>query len=318
MADPSFASDTPDLADIDDGHSPSTRKIARLMAVFILPSIFLILVAVALVLFLLPKLKAGHGVPVAPVAAQPVDKDAQIAALQGQIAVLQGQLGHPAVTAAAPGAPPVPALSYAADSAALTQLSARLDRIEASQRALAHAAAAAAAADSLRDAADSGGPFPTELALVQSSLANPHLLDAVRPFADKGIPSKVTLAAQFPHVAATANIAAKGASGDKSLMTKLRHSLGSFISVRRTDTATDGVGVEATLARAENRMNAGDLGGAVGYLNGLPVAAQTAIKPWLDQARARVALDAATRQISENALGTLGQANTETNTGGAL
>src|SRR6185312_612869 len=96
---------------------------------------------------LLPRLKAGRlTAPVPAVAAAPADKDAQIAALQNQVAALQSQLlSHAAApVAASPGAA-VPV--YAADSAALTQLSARLDRVEASQRALAHAVSAAAAAE---------------------------------------------------------------------------------------------------------------------------------------------------------------------------
>ncbi len=316
MADPSFVSETTDDV-IDDGHSPTTRNIARLMAVFILPSIFFILVAVGGFLFLRQRMEqTSHAATKTAVAAAftPSDKDAQIAALQSQILTLQSQLlNHPAAPATAAGTVP----AYAADSAAVAQLSARLDRIEANQRALAHAASAAAAAEAMRGAADSGAPFPTELALVQSSLANPHVLDAVRPFADKGIPSKVTLAAQFPHVAAVANIAAKAANGDKGPLAKLSHFFGGFISVRRTDAAPNGQGVESTLVHAEASMNAGDLAGAVTYLNSLPAPAQTAIKPWLDQARARVMLDNATRQISNAALGQLGQTG-DAAAGGAL
>jgi hypothetical protein len=322
MADPSFVSEPSNdvIADIDDGHSPATRNIARLMAVFILPSIFLILVALGGFLFLRQHMQpqAGHAAPTTVAASAPVapaDKDAQIAALQGQVVALQGQLLNRQTTpaATATGSAPV----YAAESAAFAQMSARLDRIEANQRALAHAASAAAAAEAMQGAADAGAPFSTELALVQSQLANPHVLDAVRPFADKGVPSKVTLAAQFPHYAATANIAAKAATGGKGPLAKLSRFFGSFISVRRTDAAPNGQGVEATLVHAETSINAGDLAGAVTYLNALPAPAQTAIKPWLDQARARVALDAATRQISNAALGTLGQANGDA-AGGAL
>jgi len=318
MADPSFANDitevTPLVAEPEDWAGDNTRKTFRLLALVILPSIFLLLCLVAVFFLILPRLKAGRLTAAAPAAAAaPADKDAEIAALQGQVANLQNQL---LTRQAAPPAAALPGAAVtgpilAADSAALTQLSARLDRVEANQRALAHAASAAAAADALQGAADSGAPFATELALVQSQLANPHLLDPVRPFAERGIPSRVALATQFAHVAATANIAAKAASGDKGPLAQLRHSLGAFVSVRRTDTTANGVGVEATLAHAEAHIDAGDLAGAVGYLNTLPVPAQTAIKTWLDQARARVALDAATRRISEQALGALGQSSTE-------
>ena len=319
MADPSFANDIPEAAPLvaepEDWAGDNTRKTFRLLALFILPSVFLLLCVVAVFFLVMPRLKAGHWTASAPVPAVPAatDKDAEINALQGQVANLQNQLliHQAAPTTALPGGAAVTGPILAADSAALAQLSARLDRVEATQRALVHAASAAAAADALQGAADSGAPFATELAVVQSQLANPHLLDAVRPFAERGIPSRVALATQFPHVAATANIAAKAANGDKGPLAQLRHSLGAFISVRRTDTTANGVGVEATLAHAEAHIDAGDLAGAVGYLNGLPMPAQTAIKPWLDQARARVALDAATRRISEQALGALGQSSTD-------
>ncbi len=324
MADPSFGNDiSTDLtAETGDGHSPATQKIARLMAVFILPSIFVILVALAGVLFLLQHLKAGHAAAPAPaVAAAPADKDAQIAALQSQLAALQGQLANRQPGApVAPGAAPVASAPVlAADSAAITQLSARLDRVEANQRALVHAASAAAAAAALQNAAEGGAPFPTELALAQSQLGNPHLFDTVRPYADKGVPSRAALATQFPRIAATANLAAKASTGDKGPLASLRRSLGGLlhISVRRTDTA-DGTGVDGALARAETRIDSGDLAGGVSYLNTLPAPAQAAIKPWLDKARARVALDAATRQISQTALGALGQTGADPVAGGAL
>ncbi len=321
MADPIYAADTapePGGVELSDEDRKAMRRSTFAMAGF--AAVFILMLVILMVAFGLKM--ASTKVPVSPaVATAPGTKDAQIAALQSQILSLQGQLAsHPSgpVTAAPGTAAPVgTAPILAADSAALTQLSARLDRVEANQRALAHAASAAAAADALQAAADSGAPFPTELALVQSQLANPHVLDAVRPFADHGIPSRVALATQFPHVAATANIAAKAANGEKGPLAQLRHSLGAFISVRRTDTAASGVGVEAILARAEAHIEAGDLAGGVGYLNGLPMPAQTAIKPWLDQARARVALDAATRRISEQALGALGQSN-DPSAGGAL
>jgi len=111
--------------------------------------------------------------------------------------------------------------------------------------------------------------------------------------------------------------AAKAATGGNGPFAKLGRFFGSFISVRRTDAAPNGQGVEATLAHAEDRVDAGDLAGAVTYLSALPAPAQTAIKVWLDQARARVALDNATRQISNTALGQLGQADGDA-AGGAL
>ena len=152
---------------------------------------------------------------------------------------------------------------------------------------------------------------------MQPSLSDPHMLDTVRPFADKGIPSEAALATQFPRAAALANIAAKGAKGDNGVLNKIGRWFGNFISVRRTDNDL-GSGTEATLAHAERRISAGDLTGAVAYLDALPPAAQTAMGPWLDAARARVALDAATLQISEQALTTMGTIENAPATGGGL
>ena len=324
MADPSYASEpadgtavTPGVA--EDWASDRTRNVFRLLALFILPSIFLVLVALGGFLFLTQHKAATPAQPVvatAPAATpSPVSKDAEIAALQNQIALLQAQLPNHAAAPAAVAPAPTPL--YAADAAALAQISARLDRIEANQRAIAHAAAAANAAEALQRAAASGAPFTTELAVVQSSISDPHVLDTVRPFADKGIPSEAELATQFPHAAAIANIAAKGAKGDNGVLSKISHWFGNFISVRRTDSEL-GTGTEATLAHAERRINAGDLAGAVAYLDALPTPAQTAMGSWLDAARARTALDAATLQISEQALTALGNVQNAPVAGGGL
>ncbi len=317
MSDPLNTSDITN-ADAQDWADPKTTSIARLMAFFILPSVF-VLIALFAVFWGLTHQKKPAAVAAAPVPAvsaqvttgAATDKDTQIAQLQGQLLALQNQL-HPAEGAIAP-APPY----YTPDPSALAQLSARLDRVEAAQHELVKATAAAYAARSLQLAAKNQQPFLSELAVVEPALNDPAVVATLRPYAEKGVPSEVALAVTFPSIAARANIAAKADDGKNGILDKIRHAIGGFISVRRVGNP-GGQGAEAILERAEIRLNNGDLKGAVAYLDTLSPSAQKALSPWLEQARARVLVDDTTRRISETALNHLSQmTNVPINTSGA-
>ncbi len=257
-----------------------------------------------------PAVVASAAQPAAA-AAPAVDKDAEIAALRNQIALLQSQGTAPVPAQAAP--------AYAADPAALAALSARLDRVEANQRAFARAAMVANAAEALAVTARSGAPFSTQLAAVMPGLDDPTLVAPLTPYAEKGVPTVVDLALRFPQAARYANIASRNDNGDNSLMTRALHALGSIISIRRTDNP-DGQGTQAILARAQNHLNSGDLNGAVGYLDTLKPAAHKAMEPWLADARARLLVDDTTQRVAESALGRMAQTSADpaATTGGAL
>lgn len=244
------------------------------------------------------------------------DKDAEIARLKMQLAALQNQTtsaasatpqGAPVATP--PAVPAQTAPSSPAESSNLAQLTARMDRLEANQKELAHAAGAAYAARNLQLAAHDGDPFLSELAAAEPSIDDSSLTNALRPYAEHGVPSEITLAVRFPAAAEKANIAAETHSGKTGFFNWIAQAFGSFISIRRTDNPT-GQGTEAILARAENRLNLGDLHGAVGYLSALPPAAHQAMKPWLDDAQARLLVDDTTRRISEEAIDRLGRSAT--------
>jgi hypothetical protein len=312
MSDPLNTSDI--NAEAQDWASPKTTNIARLMAFFILPSVFVLIALFAVFWGLTHQKKPAAAVaPVAAVSAPAAtDKDAQIAQLQSQLLALQSQV-HPVE------ATPVQPL-YAPDPTALAQLSARLDRVEAAQRELVKATSAAYAARSLQLAAKNQQPFLSELAVVEPALNDPAVVATLRPYAEKGVPSEVALAVTFPSVAARANIAAKADDGKDGILDKIRHAIGGCISVRRVGNP-GGQGAEAILERAETRLNGGDLKGAVAYLDTLSPSAQKALSPWLEQARARVLVDDTTRRISETALNHLSQmtnAQMTPNNGGVL
>jgi len=274
-------------------------------------------VVVAWGIHFMPKKPAQPVVVAAPATPLPApaatDKDAEIAQLQQQIVALRGQLQTPSQPV--PGAP-----VYQPDSLALAQLSARMDRIEANQRALAHAVAVANAAAALQNAARGSGPFLSELAVVEPALDDPNLVTPLHAYAEHGVPSEVTLAVDFPAAAARANQAARSETGKANWLQRF---LAGVISIRRTD-GVDGPNLtdqdaQALLHNAEVRLNAGDLKGAMAYLNALPAPVQTAIKPWLDQARARLLVDDATQRITEVALSRLNLGgDTALAAGGAL
>ena len=282
----------------------------------------LVLVAGVLFLIVVISIKVGGmfqpkpasaGQPAAA-AAPAIDKDAEIASLRNQITLLQGQLAAPVGAAAAP------APAYTADPAALAALSARLDRVEANQRALARAAMVANAAEALEATARSGAPFSTQLAAVTPGLDDPTLAAPLSPYADKGVPTVVDLAVEYPRFAAAANIAARNDSGDNSLLTRALHALGSFISIRRTTYSPGGQGTQAVLANAQIDLNNGNLGGAVSYLDTLKPAPRKAMESWLADARARLLVDDTTSRIATGALNRMAQVNAApaTPAGGAL
>lgn len=305
MTDPLNSADDGGLniSDTQDWADPKTTNVARMMALIVFPCIFLALCGVAVVLLLQGKLKMSAAAPKPQAVASSTlpavvsEKDAEIASLRNQLLTLQSQAAPVAGTST------TPAPTYNPDPVAIAQLSSRLDRIEANQRALAHAAAAANAAAALQVAARTSGPFLSQLALVEPSLNDPNLVAPLRPYAEHGVASEVALTVDFPAVAARANIAAK-TDGHNGLLAMLQHATG--ISIRRTD-STDGQDVETLLHRAEIQLNNGDLHGAVANLNALPPSAQTAIKPWLDQARARLVVDDTTQRVTEVALSHLSQ-----------
>jgi hypothetical protein len=314
------ASDTTDWAD------DRMRGFYKVLATQILPGIFLVLILVAVYLFMTRNPFAPKPATEKPAATAPVsDKDMQIARLQSQIAALQGQPVNPALVqpGLAPGqvpqgiaqAPVAPV--YPSEAAIIAQLSARLDRLESNQRAVARAAAAAQAALDLARAAHTSDPFMHELTAAEPAVADPALTAPLRAVADKGVPSEAQLAIDFPAIAAKANIAAKNDDGDDSLLNRGKHALGSFMSVRRTD-KTSCKGVQGTLQCAEVHLDNGDLDGALSFLATLPPSAQKALKPWLDQARARRLVDATTQRISSQALNRLASANDAVPAGGAL
>lgn len=295
--------------------SATRQELARSMRRFVfigMPVIAIVAIGLALLAWnLVQHFRAPAAAPVVATAPIP-DKDAQIAQLQGQIQRLQAQLAVPGqIPAQIPGQVPAtaaPAPVYSADATAVAQLSARLDRLETNQRALARAAATAYAATVLENKAHTSEPFLAELAAVEPAFDDPSLTAPLRAAAEHGVPSEVQLALDFPQSAMKANIASKADTDKDSLFNRARHALGSFISVRRID-KQGCKGIQGALQCAEVQLKNGNLDAALADLDTLTPSARAALRPWLEDARARARVDTLTHHLTQVALQRLVQAN---------
>ncbi len=161
------------------------------------------------------------------------------------------------------------------------------------------------ASGQLEAALDSGQPYVSELGAVRRLAAGdaelPALLAELEEHADEGIASKAELRVRFDDTAlAVAQAAQSDVGGD--WMDRAWARLRSLVTVRPVGGDVAGDSPEAHLARAEARLNEGDLASAVAELEVLEGAAAEAAAPWLAGARARVAADRAIERLRERAL----------------
>ena len=162
-------------------------------------------------------------------------------------------------------------------------------------------------------------PYSAPLAALKEIVANDSELNqkvatATEPiagFGDRGVPTLAVLASSFPAAAdGIARAAAKsedaGAAGaeqgffDKAWR-KVADGVSDAVSVRPEGEA-EGDGPLERLARAEVRLSEHKLAEAVAELDGLTGAPREAAAAWLDQAKARLAVDAAMETLSALAL----------------
>ncbi len=185
----------------------------------------------------------------------------------------------------------------------------RLAKLEQGQQAGAEElrrAALALAVAQVAEPARAGQAFDQPLQAL-ALLAGPDLkptLAALQPGAKAGVPTAEQLTRSFP-AAARAAVQAETASGAAGWLGRVDRFVTGLVTVRRTDPDAPAASLDAKLAAAEQHLADRDLPAAAAALSELPPRADAALKPWLDQARARVALDRALSQLTEQALGSL-------------
>ena len=159
-------------------------------------------------------------------------------------------------------------------------------------------------------AAEQGRPYGEELEALKKT-APPDLdLSAFAAHAEKPVPSRAQLASQFRQRSEQAAKAMAPPPDDQSLVGRFLTSAQSVIRVRRIDGAS-GDSPEAVLSRMAARLEAGDLAGALKASAKLPDETAKALGSWLEQARARVALDAAAEGARDQLAKSLAQESPE-------
>ncbi len=189
-----------------------------------------------------------------------------------------------------------------------TELAARL---EAAEGALAGVAAGQAAAPGseetlmllamlqLRDAIRGSGPYEEPLRMLQNLTGEDAELAAViAPLerrAPAGLPSIADLQAAFPDVARRIAAIELGEEGEGWSAGVLRR-LSEAVNLRPVG-LVEGGQPTAVAARAEVKLNDGDLAGALEELNGLSGAAAEAAAAWRSDAEARIAANQAVSRL---------------------
>jgi hypothetical protein len=161
------------------------------------------------------------------------------------------------------------------------------------------------AVSQLREAVDGGRAYATELETVRAVTAGntyPGLadaLDGLAPAAESGIADLTRLQTTFGEAARTALQAARSAGDGWVARTVDR--LSSVVSIRRTGDVS-GDEPDAVLARAEVRLNKGDVAAALAELDGLTGAAAEAMAEWRQRAQNHVAAKTALRDLQAVAI----------------
>ncbi|MGE0258554.1 MAG: COG4223 family protein [Alphaproteobacteria bacterium] len=208
--------------------------------------------------------------------------------------------------------------SLQTQQSAVAELSDRLQRLEKAARSRAGDTTdigLTLALLQLRDAVDAGRPFPAEYAALSSlAKARPEIAAAAAPLAaaaSTGAATHAKLARELREVgqeidktASAGTVSNGGWTG--AALDRLR----GLVRIRRADEAAPTKEAEAAVTVAERALAEGDLARAVAAVETLQGAAAASVAAWLRQARERLAVEAAMRQLQALLTGRLGDTAT--------
>jgi hypothetical protein len=170
----------------------------------------------------------------------------------------------------------------------------------------------------LRDAAARGIAYSREIEAVKALAGNDTGLTAsLMPLdrhAKTGVATLSILRDEFTELAGktVTRARAQTASG---WFSKIAARVGALVTLRRTDSGGAPDSVEALVAKAESRLEAGDLAAAVAAVAAtasLSTDAGEVVAPWLGRAKTRLTIERALAALHIHAVSTLGGANKET------
>jgi hypothetical protein len=148
-----------------------------------------------------------------------------------------------------------------------------------------------------------GDPYAATLKVAKSLSADPDKLNALDPFAEKGMPSPQQLNRELLTLVPKLSPSADTATTGTSIVDRLQAGAAKLVRVERTDTAGNDRG--AIVARVTAAALRNDFGGARRDLAELSSADRAPAQAWLDKAAARDAALSASRQFADDAMASL-------------
>jgi hypothetical protein len=296
---------------------PPPLKVPRRLGIPVLiaaGAVLVVIIAVAATPFWAPGIMAvlpwgGPAASPQPASPQPPAPDPALAAARAQASQTAAAVQQLSQRLAALEAKPAPPPDLSAierklgaldkTSEGLSEKVAALDKAERDQPATdPKITAMALALLQIHNAVETGRPFEPEYrALVALAHDHPEIASAAKPLdgpATSGVASRATLAARLHELGpqiATAKPPPK-ASWKSQIVARLR----SLVTIRRVEGA-DQTPAEGAVGSAERALASGDLASAVATLGALSGPSQAAAQPWLQMAKARLAVEAALRQV---------------------
>ncbi|ESZ26202.1 COG4223 family protein [Mesorhizobium sp. L2C084A000] len=150
--------------------------------------------------------------------------------------------------------------------------------------------ALAIAASALKAALERGGPFSAELETLAAISPDAPQLAALRPYAEKGVPTRAEIASQADAAANAMVTAATPVDENAGFVQSLLSSAESLVKVRPIG-AVEGAGAPETVARVEAAVNQGDYAKALSEYETLPEAAKAAGADFAGKLKARIEVE---------------------------
>lgn len=150
--------------------------------------------------------------------------------------------------------------------------------------------ALAIAASALKSALERGAPFAAELDTFAAISPNAPEIATLRPYAEKGVPTRTEIASQMDAAANAMVAAATPVDENAGLLQNLLSSAESLVKVRPIG-AVEGAGAPETVARIEVAVNQGDYAKALSEYDTLPQAAKAAGADFAGKLKARIEVE---------------------------
>ncbi|OBQ63494.1 COG4223 family protein [Mesorhizobium erdmanii] len=150
--------------------------------------------------------------------------------------------------------------------------------------------ALAIAASALKAALDRGAPFSAELDTLAAISPNAPELATLRPYAEKGVPTRTEIASQMDAAANAMVAAATPVDQNAGFLQNLMSSAESLVKVRPIG-AVEGPGAPETVARMEVAVTQGDYAKALNEYNSLPDAVKAAGADFAGKLKARIEVE---------------------------